>query len=65
MSTVKEIEAAIVKLSPEELAAVREFVEQFAEDQLEMTDAFKSAIAEGERDIAEGRVRIRQVEVKP
>ncbi|MFM8469944.1 MAG: hypothetical protein ACKODH_08240 [Limisphaerales bacterium] len=65
MSTVKEIEEAIVKLSPEELAAVREFVEQFAEDQLEMTDAFKAAIAEGEQDIAAGRVRIRQVEVKP
>ena len=65
MSTVKEIEAAIVKLSPEELAAVREFVEQVAEDQLELTDEFKAAIEAGERDIAEGRVRIRQVEVQP
>jgi predicted transcriptional regulator len=65
MSTVKEIEEAIVKLSPEELAAVREFVEQVAEDQLELTDEFKAAIEAGERDIAAGRVRIRQVEVKP
>lgn len=65
MSTVKEIEAAIVKLSPEELVAVREFVEQVAEDQLELTDEFKAAIEAGERDIAEGRVRIRQVEVQP
>ena len=64
MSTVKEIEEAIVKLSPEDLAAVREFVEQVAEDQLEMTDEFKAAIEAGERDIASGRVRIRQVEVK-
>lgn len=65
MSTVIEVKSAIKKFTPAELAEVREFVEQVAEDQLEMTDAFKAAIAEGERDIAEGRVRIRQVEVKP
>lgn len=65
MSTVKEIEAAMTKLSAEELAVVREFLGQLEEDKLEMTDSFKAAIEEGERDIAAGRVRIRQVEVKP
>lgn len=65
MSTVIEVKSAIKKFTPAELAEVREFVEQVAEDQLEMTDEFKAAIEEGRRDIAEGRVRIRQVEVKP
>lgn len=65
MSTVIEVKSAIKKFTPAELAEVREFVEQVAEDQLEMTDAFKAAIEEGRRDIAEGRVRIRLVEIKP
>jgi predicted outer membrane protein len=63
MSTVKEIEAAITKLTPQELEEVREFVEQVAEDQLELSDACKASIQRAEQDIAEGRVRIRTVEV--
>lgn len=65
MSTVIEVKSAIRQFTPQEFAEVREFIEQIAEDQLEMTDEFKAAIEEGERDIAAGRVRIRQVELKP
>ncbi len=65
MSTVIEVKSAIKQMTREEFADVREFIEQVAEDQLEMTDEFKAAIEEGRRDIAEGRFRIRQVEIKP
>lgn len=61
MSTVKEIEAAMTKLSAEELAEVREFLGQLEEDKLELSDACKASLERAERDIAEGRVRVRTV----
>ncbi len=61
MSTVKEIEAAMTKLSADELAEVREFLGQLEEDKLELSDACKASLERAERDIAEGRVRVRTV----
>ena len=39
--------------------AAREWLENLLEDRLELTDAFRAEIEAGEKDIAEGRVRIR------
>ena len=61
MSTVADIEAAITKLSRSEAEEVREWLEQWIEDQREMTPEFLASIEHGKTDLAEGRMRI----VKP
>lgn len=61
MQTVAEIQEAIRKLTPAELEELREFVEQVVEDQLELTPEFQASIERGERDIANGRVRVRHI----
>jgi len=62
MSTVKEIESAITKLSLEEQRAVREWLDDLIEDQLELTDEVKAKLDQARQDIAEGRFRTRQPE---
>lgn len=62
MSTLQEIEAAVPKLSRAELVKLRAWLEEFCEDQLELTDAVKGELDEARRDIAEGRFRTRQTE---
>jgi len=57
MSTVAEIEAAIAQLSPREAEEVREWLEQWLEDQMEMTPEFLASIERGKADFAAGRVR--------
>jgi len=57
MSTVPEIESAIARLSRQEAEEVREWLEQWLEDQQEMTPEFMAAIERGKADIAAGRVR--------
>ena len=59
MSTVKEIESAIQKLSPTEVKELFEWIEDYFEDELEMTDEFKASIERGKQDIAAGRTRVR------
>jgi hypothetical protein len=44
MSTVKQIESALEKLSLEDLQAVHNWLEDFIEDQLEVSDEFKAKI---------------------
>ncbi len=60
MSTLKEIEAAVPKLTLEELVELREWLDEQMEERLELTDKVKSELDEARRDIAEGRVRIRK-----
>jgi hypothetical protein len=60
MSTLKEIEAAIPKLTPLEIAELRAWLDDNFEDSLELTDQVKAELDEARRDIAEGRVRTRQ-----
>ena len=61
MSTVQEIESAIKKLSPAEMNQVRDWLEDFLEDQLEFTDEFKARIASAEKELASGaRPRVRR-----
>ena len=57
MSTVAEIESAIARLSLREAEEVKEWLEQWLEDQQEMTPEFLASIKRGKADIAAGRVR--------
>ncbi len=59
-SDVQEMERAIRSLPRPEVEQVREWIENFLEDQLELTDEFKASIERGKRDIAEGNVRVRE-----
>jgi len=63
MSTVKEIETAIAKLPVEELEAIRNWLDDLIEDQLEVSDEFKAKIQRAKKEIAEGVYsRVRQPE---
>jgi hypothetical protein len=59
-SDVQEIEQAIRSLPRPEVEQLREWIENFLEDQLELTDEFKASIERGKRDIAEGNIRVRE-----
>ena len=58
MSKIEKIEADLRALSVQELEEVRDWLEAFLEDQLQVTEEFKASIERGRRDIAEGRVRV-------
>lgn len=58
MSTVPEIESAISQLSVKEAEEVREWLEQWIEDQREMTPVFLASIERGKADLAAGRTRV-------
>jgi hypothetical protein len=60
MSTLGEVEDAVLKFTPEEQEQLRDWLENLIEDRLEMTDEFKAEIEEGKADLAAGRVRIRR-----
>ncbi|HZV34599.1 MAG TPA: hypothetical protein VFB72_08475 [Verrucomicrobiae bacterium] len=61
MSTVKEIESAIQRLSKAEMQEIHEWLENVLEDQLEMREEFKAQIEASEREMKEGkRPRVRQ-----
>ena len=60
MSTLVEVESAVLKFTPEEQAQLRDWLENLIEDRLEMTDEFKAEIEAGKADIAAGRVRVRR-----
>ena len=63
MSTVKEIESAITRLSVEEMQAIRDWLDDFIEDQLEVSDEFKAKVARAKQEIATGiHSRVRQPE---
>lgn len=57
MSTVQEIKAASPKLRPKELAELKEWLEDFCEDQLDLTDDVKNALEQSRRDNASGKFR--------
>jgi hypothetical protein len=54
MSSVKEIETALTRLSLEDLQAVRDWLDDFIEDQLEVSDEFKAKIQRAKQEIADG-----------
>lgn len=54
MSSVKEIESALARLSLEDLQAVRDWLDDLIEDQLEVSDEFKAKIRRAKQEIGEG-----------
>jgi hypothetical protein len=57
MRTVAEIESAIARLPLREAEEVREWLEQWLEDQREMAPEFLASIERGKSDLAAGRSR--------
>jgi len=60
MSTVQEIQAAIPKLSPKELEELKDWLDDYFEDQLDLTDEVKAKLDESRAQIAAGQFRTRQ-----
>jgi mRNA-degrading endonuclease RelE of RelBE toxin-antitoxin system len=60
MSTVKEIQAAIPKLSREEIEQIRTWINDYLEDQFELTDDVKTKLDQSRREIAAGQYTTRQ-----
>jgi len=58
VSTVAEIEAAISKLPLEQAEELNEWLEQWLEDQRELSPEFIASIERGKADIAAGRTRV-------
>jgi hypothetical protein len=54
MSTVKEIESALARLPVQDLQAVRDWLDDFIEDQLEVSDEFKEKIQRAQTEIDQG-----------
>ena len=54
MSSVQEIEAVIPKLTRAEVEEVRAWIDDFLEEQLELTDEVKAKLDQPRREIAEG-----------
>jgi hypothetical protein len=57
---VKEIEAAIPRLSRAEVEELRAWIEDFLEDQLELTDEVKAKLDQSRQEIAAGNYTTRQ-----
>ena len=60
MSTVKEIQAAIPTLSRDEIEQIRTWIDDYLEDQLELTDDVKAKLDQSRREIAAGQYTTRQ-----
>lgn len=54
MSTVQEIQTAITRLSPEEMCAVADWLENFLEDQLGLRPEFVASIEQGKAELEAG-----------
>ncbi len=52
MNTVKEIEQALARSSAQDLRAVRHWLDDFIEDQLEVSDDFKAKIQRAQKAAA-------------
>lgn len=59
--SVQQIQSALTRLSLEEKQAVRDFLDDLIEDQLELDSGFKQKIERAKKEIAEGVYsRVRQ-----
>lgn len=59
---VQEITEVIRALPRCEIEELREWIEDYLEDQLEFTEEFAASIERGKKDLAEGNVRVRKPE---
>jgi len=62
MSTVEDIQAAIPKLSRQEIERVREWLEDYLEDQSELTEEVKAKLDQSRQEIAAGQYTTRRTE---
>ena len=60
MSTVQEIKAAIPTLEPKELADLKKWIDDFFEDQCELSDEVKAKLDQSRAEIASPQYRTRQ-----
>jgi hypothetical protein len=60
MSTAEEIRTAIPKLSRAEIEAIREWIDDYLEDRLELTDEIKTKLDQSRREIAAGQYTTHQ-----
>lgn len=58
MSTLTEIENAITQLPLSDAEILQEWLEQWLEDQQQMTPEFLGSIESGKADLAAGRQRV-------
>ena len=56
--SIQQIEEAIKGLSTAEIEVLRAWIEEYLEDEREVTAEFTASIERGKRDISEGRTRI-------
>jgi hypothetical protein len=61
MSTGKEIEAALAKLPRAEIEEIRQWIDDYLEDQAELTDEVKAKLDQSRADISAGRYITRVV----
>ncbi len=57
MPTLEQIEEQVKKLTKADQEALREWLENMLEDEVELTDDFKASIERGEKDLREGQGR--------
>ena len=60
MSTVKEIQTAIPNLPREEVEQIRQWIDDYLEDRLELSDEVKTKLDQSRAEIAAGRYTTRQ-----
>jgi hypothetical protein len=60
MPTLEQVETLAKQLSKADQEALLDWLGNLLEDELELTSEFKAKIEQGEKDIREGRVRIRR-----
>ena|GEM_PF-1332980 len=60
VTTVKEIEAAIPRLSRAEVEELRAWIDDFLEDQMELKDEVKAKLDQSRREISAGNYTTRQ-----
>jgi len=58
--SIQEIESAIQELPVQDLAKLREWFEDYCEDNLRLSDTVKRKLEAAREDIAAGRYRTRQ-----
>ena len=57
--SIQEIEKVIQGLSRQEVEELQGWIQDYLEDERELTDGFKASIERGRQDIAQGRIRVR------
>jgi hypothetical protein len=60
MSTVHEIEAAVLKLPVEQVRELQDWLADYLEDDAELNPEYVASIERGQADLREGRVRTHQ-----